>query len=156
MASPTARSLAYLRKEGWSAYVVEKFNSFTKRRTDVAGFGDLLAWSPYTCQTALVQVTSTGNLASRRKKILIECNAEAQTWMEAGFGSVGTYYNIIILHGWAKRGAKGKRKLWTCKEDLVTYEELLEYQGEAAEFQRTKAIEDAKKKQERAKKRKAK
>jgi len=24
--------------------------------------------------------------------------------------------NAVIIHGWGKKGAAGKRKLWTCRE----------------------------------------
>ncbi len=44
--SPTQRSLALLRKQGWSAYVVERWVAQARKRIDVAGFGDILAWKP--------------------------------------------------------------------------------------------------------------
>ena len=44
MASPTVRTLRWLRKLGWSACVVEKYNHFARVRQDAFQFGDILAF----------------------------------------------------------------------------------------------------------------
>lgn len=67
MTSPTARSLAKLRKDGWHPWVVETFNHYTRTRSDMFGFVDILAIREN--ETLAVQATSYSNVSSRVKKI---------------------------------------------------------------------------------------
>lgn len=127
MSSPTVRTLKLLRDQGWTCHVVEKYIKFGNmafgRRIDAFGFGDILACheshvavgfgiekSRYP-QIALVQTCSSsgGDFAERRAKIL--ASKEAGIWMRSG--------GIILLIGWAKRGPRGKRKLWTPKIETL-------------------------------------
>ena len=64
--SPTQRTLALLREQGYHAEVVEHFNSFTRRRHDLWGWCDILAIREG--EILAVQCTSTG-VSSRIKKI---------------------------------------------------------------------------------------
>lgn len=64
--SPTQRTLAYLRDEGYHAEVVEHWNSFVRRRFDLWGWCDVLAIREN--EVLAVQCTSEG-VASRVKKI---------------------------------------------------------------------------------------
>jgi hypothetical protein len=99
--SPTQRTLAALRKQGFTAYVVEKWNPHARIRQDLFGFIDILAMKP--CEPLLaVQATSTGNISSRLTKIAD--TALSQDWISTG--------NRLEVWGWAKRGARGKRKVW--------------------------------------------
>jgi hypothetical protein len=121
--TPSARSTKYLRDHGFIVCRVEQRLHMPKSpfpiTKDAFGFGDLLAAKPghlsqYTltlhgAQIALVQVTSTGNLRARQSKI--EAEPLADKWKQSG----GT----ILLHGWAKRGSRGKRKRWTLKEEIL-------------------------------------
>jgi hypothetical protein len=120
MSSPTQRSLDFLRKTGWTVCVVEKWIPQTMQRKDAFGFGDLLGCKVGVPGATLFQVTSTSNLSARREKI--KGIPEAGIWLAAG--------NRIVLHGWAKRGPKGKRKVWTLKEEIFCedkiFEELME------------------------------
>ncbi len=98
--SPTQRTLAKLRKEGWLCAVVEKRNPVTKITNDLFGFIDILAIRGD--ETLAVQTTSGSNVSARVKKI-----AESEhvgRVREAGWG--------IHVHGWAKR-ANGR---WECRE----------------------------------------
>jgi hypothetical protein len=106
---PTQRSLAHLRKDGWLCHIVEHWNQFARIRQDCYGFGDILAVQPDRKQIALVQTTSTANFSKRMEKILAE--PKAAIWRTAG--------GLIIVHGWAKRGARGQRKVWTLKEIIL-------------------------------------
>ena len=45
-------------------------------------------------------------------------NAALQAWMRAG--------GFLVVHAWAMRGAKGKRKLWGLKEWFLRPEDVLE------------------------------
>ena len=107
MPSPTSRALDVCRdKLGWTACVVEKFNSFTKQRKDAFGFGDLLVCHP-SVGCVLLQVTSGANHASRETKIESECATEAMAWIASGGG--------IQVWSFSKKGAAGKRKLWALR-----------------------------------------
>lgn len=104
--SPTQRSLKHLRDQGYTCAITEHWNSFIKRRQDLFGFIDLVAIHKDHPGVMAIQTTSGSNVAARIEKILgVE---ESRTWLEAG--------NRLVVHGWAKRGARGKRKLWTVRE----------------------------------------
>jgi hypothetical protein len=103
--SPTQRSLKLLRDAGYICHIVEKYNSFTRTRSDVYGFGDILACKASQNGSYLVQTTSRANLNARINKIM--AIPEAVIWLRAGNG--------ILVHGWSKMGKAGKRKLWHCE-----------------------------------------
>lgn len=98
--TPTQRSLKYLRDAGYRAEVVERFNSFTKRRHDLFNVGDILAIREG--ETLLVQTTSGSNVAARVKKIA-ESEAIGDI-RKAGWG--------VIVHGWRK----SSRNRWVLRE----------------------------------------
>lgn len=111
MSTPTQRSLAKLRAEGYIATIVEKWVPSTPAgykgpiiTRDAWNFGDILAAKIGVPGALLVQTTSGSNASARVKKI--RQIAEAGIWLAAG--------NNIVCHSWAKRGGKGKRKLWDC------------------------------------------
>jgi hypothetical protein len=112
-ASPAARTLARLRKEGWTAQAVERFNAHAKVRRDLFGFIDVLAIRPGEPPLA-VQATSGSNVAARLAKAL--ALPALRTWLEAGCR--------FEVHGWAKKGPHGKRKLWDVTRRAVTLREL--------------------------------
>ena len=92
--TPTQRSLAYLREEGYTVAIVERWNPHARIRQDLFGFIDLLAIRKD--ETLAVQVTSTG-VSSRIKKI-----------MESDFlPKVRDAGWRIIVHGWRKN-SKGR------------------------------------------------
>jgi hypothetical protein len=121
MTSPTQRSLARLRKEGYIVAVVEKWlplfgkkkpgepkkKGFGGIRVDLFGFADILGFRVSPPDFLLVQTTtnSGSNFTSRIRKC--EENGVASAWKLAG--------GRIQIHGWSKRGARGKRKLWEVK-----------------------------------------
>jgi hypothetical protein len=116
--SPTQRSLAYLRKAGWTACVVEKWIPPRGKmkfgvRIDAFGFGDLLACKDHSGDgmgaIALVQTTSLSNMVARRTKML--AIPEFQKWKDAD--------GLVLLHGWAKKGPRGKRKTWQVVEEFL-------------------------------------
>lgn len=119
-ATPTKRSLDECKKRGWLAHVVEKWcpvaGKWPGKRVDAFGFGDVLAVELDAPGATLIQATTTQNAPARVTKICEECREAATAWLLAG--------NRILVWGWAKRGAEGKRKLWTLKEYPVTLETL--------------------------------
>jgi hypothetical protein len=90
MSSPTQRSLAKLRGEGYRAAVVEHWNPFAKIRQDLFGIIDIVALKANT--TLGVQTTSYSNMSARIKKILA---SEAYNDIKAAGWK-------ILCHGWKK------------------------------------------------------
>jgi hypothetical protein len=108
--TPSARSTKWLKDRGYIVARVEQRlpipGMFVTR--DAFGFGDLLAARPGN-GIFLVQVTSTSNLNAREKKA--RQIPELWTWLKSG----GQFW----LHGWSKKGPRGKRKVWTLTERLI-------------------------------------
>jgi hypothetical protein len=107
--------LALLRQRGCIADVVERrlANTFTTK--DLFGFLDVLAMEPGQPGILGVQTTTVANQATRIKKILDEPRALA--WLGCGCR--------ITVHGWALKGARGRRKLWALTETPITERDWL-------------------------------
>jgi hypothetical protein len=103
--SPTQRSLALLRKDGWTCTVTEKYNPFAQTRQDLFGFIDIVCLRGGEGGILGVQTTTGSNLSARLKKI--KAIPEYKLWLESG--------GRIEIHGWGKKGKVGKRKLWEVK-----------------------------------------
>jgi hypothetical protein len=97
--STTQLSLKHMREQGYYAEVVERYNYFTKRKNDFAGFIDLLCLRPG--EVMGVQTTSLGNISSRVKKILEHENLEVV--LAAGIK--------VEVHGWVKRDNRWQVKI---------------------------------------------
>ena len=111
--SPTARSLEYLREQGYTADVVERWLQQAFVRKDWGGFGDVLACRPGS-PILMVQTTSASNLSARYWKTI--ALPAAETWLRSG--------GAIELHGWSLRGPRGKRKLWDVTVKEITLLEV--------------------------------
>lgn len=109
MTSPTARTLAALRKEGWTAQVVEKWNAHAKVRVDLYGIIDILAMR--NGKLLGVQATSGSNAAARVKKARAE--PRLAEWLACGCA--------FEVHGWRKVKVKrgGKATKWEVRRILV-------------------------------------
>jgi len=92
--SPTQRSLAYLKEQGYLCEVVEHWNPFAKVRKDLWGWCDILAIREN--EVLAVQVTASG-VADRINKIMASDTVSAVR--KAGIR--------IEVHGWRKN-SKGK------------------------------------------------
>lgn len=103
--SPTQRSLALMRKEGYVCAIVEHWNPFANIRQDLYGFIDIVCLRGGEVGVLGIQTTSTGNINARIKKI--QANPNYILWLQTG--------NRIEVQGWAKRGKAGKVKHWTVK-----------------------------------------
>jgi hypothetical protein len=108
MISPNARALAECRRRGWPAQTVEQRIPHTFITRDLFGVIDIVALAGP--RIIGIQVTSGSNHAARIAKIAAEPRARA--WCEAG--------GKIEVWSWSKRGAKGKRKVWTMREQEWT------------------------------------
>ena len=125
----TQRSLALLRRCGWTVCIVEKFLPCSRfdevsRRIDAFGFGDLLAcrcideydersdslWKRP--KIALVQTFPLARWKDHEAKI--RAIPEFQSWKDAG--------GLVIMHGWAlkpKDGVRGAKKTWQVREQIL-------------------------------------
>lgn len=98
--SPTQRTVAELKKRGYRAAIVERWNSFARIRQDLFGIVDVLAIG--NGETLAIQCTSGSNVSARVRKI---AEADATPDMrKAGWK--------IVVWGWRKNS---KRK-WTLRE----------------------------------------
>ena len=118
MTSPTQLSLKELRKRGYMAAVVEKFNPFVKVRQDLFGIIDIIAVHPTKKEVLGVQATTdTGGNASKHK-MKVAGNKNLQTWGDSGCK--------FAIWAWAKKGKARKRKLWILRE--VELDDAAKYQ----------------------------
>lgn len=119
--TPTARTLKALRDDGWTAGVVERFNSHTLTRHDLFGCIDIVAVRDG--NTLGVQATSGSNAAARVKKMR---DTEAVAWLRAG--------NALEVWGWRKVKLKrgGKAVRWQASVRPVLLSELAPSAGGGA------------------------
>lgn len=109
--SPTARTLASLRRDGLTAGVVERWLPHVNRRSDFLGVIDIIAVGPGV--TMGIQATSASNVSSRLAKA--RASTELRAWLTAG--------NAFEVWGWAKRGPRWHvRKVQLLPEDLAAVE----------------------------------
>ncbi|HOY71474.1 MAG TPA: hypothetical protein PKV03_13090 [Methylotenera sp.] len=103
--SPTQRSLKYLREQGYTVAITEKWNPHARVRQDLFGFIDMLGIKDG--QTLAVQTTSSSSFSERKKKI--EAHENLPLVLAAGWQ--------VSVHGWRKN-SKGK---WVVREGEVEY-----------------------------------
>jgi hypothetical protein len=103
--SPTQRSLKHLKAQGYTCQIVEKWNPWAKIRQDLFGIVDI-----YCLKAGMppvgVQTTSGSNHSARVEKALK--NENLALWKASG--------NRFVVQSWAKRGARGQRKVWELRE----------------------------------------
>jgi hypothetical protein len=80
--TPTARSLKLLRDTGHVAGVVERWLPHANKRSDLFGFGDILAVHRVEPGVLLVQSTTLGNIAARVAKA--KARPELAVWLRSG------------------------------------------------------------------------
>jgi hypothetical protein len=108
--TPTARSLALLRRSGYLAEVVERWIPRANRRRDLFHLGDVLGVHRHR-QPAflLVQATSLANVSSRVAKA--RSRPEVSIWLRAG--------GAFEVQGWTCRAGR-----WEVKRVSLSIEEL--------------------------------
>src|SRR5208282_1305404 len=107
--TPTARSLALLRRSGYVADVVERWIPGANVRRDLFGCIDVLAVRPAARAILAVQATTSDHLAHRLDKAR-KLPALA-AWLRAG--------GAFEVWGWARRG-----KRWHVRRVAVRSEDL--------------------------------
>jgi len=109
--SPTARSLALLRRRGYVVAVAESWIPRLNIRRDLFGCIDLVAVTERETGVLGIQTTTSSNLSSRLKKA--RQTPALRTWLAAG--------NRFELHGWRKVG-----RLWQPRIVAVQPSDLAE------------------------------
>jgi hypothetical protein len=112
-ASPTTRILERLRKDGWTAQVVERFNAHAKVRQELFGFINVRAIPPGEPPLAVPATTSRNPPARLVKALALPA---LRSWLAAGCR--------FEVHGWSKKGLRGKWKLWTLTRRPVRLSEV--------------------------------
>jgi hypothetical protein len=111
--TPTARTLALLRREGFIAAPVERWLPTVNKRSDVWGFGDVLAASPGARLVPIVQATTADHVAAQLAKA--QARAELAAWPKAG--------GAFEIHCWRKcSGRWHVRRVAVQAEDLAAVE----------------------------------
>jgi hypothetical protein len=105
--SPTKRSLELLRREGYCAAVVEKWNPHARVRQDLFNCIDVVAVRADLAGVLGVQCTSTPNQAARLTKALV--TPELRTWLAA--------QNEFQVWGWHK---SRKSRRWQVTRRALT------------------------------------
>jgi hypothetical protein len=135
---PVQRSLASLKKNGWTVAIVERHlpprgvdkhgqpMKFGKT-IDVWGFGDLLACRPpwkgplesYPGLIALIQCCAGSGLAKHRAKIY--AIKEFYDWRDSG--------GKVFLQSWSLKGPEGGDKLWALHEEVLSEDLFMHRMG---------------------------
>ena len=105
--SPTQSSLAALRAQGYTCWIVEYWNSFTRRRVDLFGLFDIVALREG--EMLFVQTTSGSNVSARIKKI-----ADHETTPRIREAGVR-----MEIHGWTKKPKVKGTKAMIWKQRIV-------------------------------------
>jgi hypothetical protein len=103
--------LAFLRRLGFVADVVERWLPHAGVRRDLFGFADVLAVHPRDRVILLVQATTADHVANRLAKA--KARPELLAWLKSG--------GCFSVWGWTRREGH-----WTCKRVAVLPEDLAE------------------------------
>jgi len=103
--NPTERTLRALRAQGYTAQVVEKWNPHARVRHDLFGCIDIVAIHDNHVGVLGVQACADSSISLRRAKA--ENEPRIAQWIRTG--------NRFQVWGWAKKGPRGCRKLWTAR-----------------------------------------
>ena len=95
--------------------VVKTEYSSRGARHDLMGFVDGVAFGIGEC--LYLQACGGGDFAEHKRKILGPCRRDVECVLMAG--------NRILLVGWRKVGAGGKRKTWQPRIEEITLAELI-------------------------------
>jgi len=100
--SPYSLSAALFRSRGYVVGKTEHWNAFARIRQDLFGIADMVAFCPRRRLTVMCQTTTRDHLAVHEEKV--RASVPFWWWVRTD--------GIFTIHGWAKRGGTGRRKLW--------------------------------------------
>lgn len=123
---PMQRSTQLCREEKWTYGITEKWNAAVGVRQDFLGVIDLIVMDGAGGGPLGVQCgrdTGGGDHAAHRAKALAEPRLRA--WLESPAR--------FEIWSWGKKGARGKRKLWTVRREAITLADLPEPSSEPSQ-----------------------
>ena len=107
--TPTARTLAYLRRLGFLAAKVEVFIPAVRRHRDLFGIADCIGVHPGDRRVLLVQCTSAAHVSDRLRRI--KGRPELPGLLRAGL--------LVEVWGWKRIGKRWHvRRVAVCGTDL--------------------------------------
>jgi hypothetical protein len=110
--SPTARTLALLRQQGYLAGLVERYIHQARQTVDLFGVAGVLA-VPGSKAVLLVQATSADHVAGRLARV--RARPETALLLRAGLG--------VEVWGWRRSGSRWEvRRVAVRGEDLAAFE----------------------------------
>ena len=117
--SPTSRTLALFRHQGYICQVVERWNQHARIRQDLFGCIDVVAIAPIASELGSggifgLQACAGASHAARRAKSIAE--PRLRTWLRAG--------GQFAIVSWSKRGDRGKLKRWTPRIEWIQLSDL--------------------------------
>lgn len=117
MISPTALTLAHLRRHGFLADVVERWLPHVHRRRDAFGFADILAIDCREPGLLLVQCTTQAHVRDRLAKA--RGRPELAAWLRAG--------GRFEVWGWGKRAGRWRVKIVAVRGGDLEAAPILDY-----------------------------
>lgn len=109
---PLQRCINKAKKEGYELAIVERFIPFPRpfgHRVDMFGLFDAVAVKADVPGVLGIQACRDGDVAAHFDKTQLEYQAKMLAiWKAAG--------NKAVIWGWGKKGPRGERKVWTCRE----------------------------------------
>lgn len=115
---PTQRTLEWLRERGHTAQVVERWQMIPNHpgggvRQDLFGVIDVIALTGG--RITGIQCGAMSGHSAHLKKCLAE--PRLREWLRCGGG--------FVIHSWGLKGARGKVKRWTLREQWLTLNDFL-------------------------------
>jgi hypothetical protein len=108
--SPTARTLARLRRSGYVADVAERFLPHVNRKRDLFGFADVVAVRRGEPGAPAVQATTRAHVADQLRRC--QARPELRTWLAAG--------NRFEVWGWQLyAGRRQVHRVAVCGAELA-------------------------------------
>jgi len=123
MKSTTARTKSLFERLGYRIGLVEKWIPQTKRRLDLFGFADLIAFHPDKPEVVLIQSTSGTNHSHRREKILALDRAREWVQFETRCIAIVSFSRRVVRN---KDGKKSKVKRWKERIEFITERDFAE------------------------------
>jgi len=121
MKSTTARTKSLFESQGYIVALAEKWSEKMKRRFDLFGFADLIAFHPDKPEVILLQSTSGDHHAERKAKIV--GIPAAREWIQFTCRAIAVV--SFRKKVWRKKdGKKAKEKRWEPRIEFITKQDF--------------------------------
>ena len=116
--SPTSRTTKKLREEGYLVEIVERYNSFSRKRHDLLGLFDVIALK--NDQLIGIQITTESNNSARYRKMTDESSHLKPWLMTNNEAWIITWKKI--KHRWRYR-----KRILSMSEDGTIHKDLIDW-----------------------------